>query len=149
MNEPMIFASKIERLSNVNSAHSNPKTKLINNIGIPIKNDIFIQLLVCCKDGSLVHKYDHFFFLSNRYKIKYNIANTNVSVNAAYDKIANDIWIKSISEIKVSLTAPVGLLGIKVKILANKNPNILIINTGKSTRAMQCRIIDNVTSSQE
>ncbi len=87
----MIFASKIERLSNVNNAHSNPNIKLINSIGIPIKNDTFIQLLVCCKDGSLVHRCDHFFFFNKRYKTRYNMANTNVKVNAAYDKIANDI----------------------------------------------------------
>jgi len=91
MKDPMIFASKIERLSNVNSAHSKPNIKLINKTGIPIKNDIFIQLLVCCKDGSLVHRCDHFFFFSKRYKTKYNMANTNVNVNAAYDNIANDI----------------------------------------------------------
>ena len=44
---------------------------------------------------------------------------------------------KSISEINVSPTAPVGRFGMNVNILANKNPSILIINTGKSTFAMQ------------
>jgi len=87
----MIFASKIEKLSSVSSAHSNPKTKLIKSTGIAMKNEIFIQLLVCCSDGNLVHKCDHFFFLSKRYNTKYNIAKTNVNENIAYDKIANDI----------------------------------------------------------
>ncbi len=147
--DPIIFASKIDKLSNLNNAHSNPKTKLIKSIGIPIKNEMFIQLLVCCKDGKRVHNCDHFFFFNKRYRIKYNIAKTKVNVKAAYDKIANDIWMKSISEIKVSPTAPVGLFGINVNILAKTNPNILIINTGKSTLAIQWRIIDSVTSNHE
>ena len=91
MRDPIILASKINKLSSDNSAHSNPKIKLTNSNGIPTKNDTFIQLLVCCKEGKRVHKCVNFFFFNKRYNTKYNVEKTNANVNAAYDKIANDI----------------------------------------------------------
>lgn len=148
-NEPTIFTSNTDMLSNVKYAHCSPKIKLINNNGIPVNNEAVIPCSVCCNDGSLVHCLVHFFFFNTLYKIKYNVEKTNDSENATYESIANVIWINKSSELSASPTGDCVICdGANVCIVMKMNPITLMKNTGKSTRYTQCKRIEMVINNQ-